>query len=134
VEKPGLKCALLADRHTGLTEGIRGLLETVFEAVVMVADERSLFESAERLQPTLAVVDLSLARGDSLRWLQQLRARCPNLKVVLLSVHDEPSVGRSAMAAGADGYVLKRTVATELLPAIDAVLAGQRYVSEPARC
>jgi two-component system secretion response regulator SsrB len=124
-----IKCVLLADRHHGLTEGVRGLLETMFEAVVMVADENSLSESAARLQPTLAVVDLSLARGDSLQWLPRLRARCPGLKIILLSVHDEPSVCRSAMDAGADGFVLKRALATDLLAAVDAVLAGRNYVS-----
>ncbi len=75
----------------------------------------------------LAVVDLSLAHGDSLRSLQRLRARCPGLKVIVLSVHDEPSVCRAAMEAGADGFVLKRALATELLPAVDTVLAGRRY-------
>lgn len=123
-----IKCVLLADRHHGLTEGVRGLLESMFEAVVMVADETSLFESATRLQPMLAVVDLSLAHGDCRRWLQRLRAACPGLKILVLSVYDEPSVCRSVLDAGADGLVLKRALATELLPAVDAVLAGQRYV------
>ncbi len=122
-----VQCVLLADRHHGLTEGLRGLLETKFEAVVMVADEKSLFESARRLQPTLAVVDLSLAHGTSLRWLRGLRARCPELKLIVLSVHDEPSVCRAVREAGADGFVLKRALATELLPAVDAVLAGHGY-------
>lgn len=121
------KCVLLADRHHGLTDGVRGLLETMFEAVVMVADERSLLESAARLHPTLAVVDLSLARRDSLAWLTRLRQGCPNLKIIVLSVYDEPSVCRSAMVAGADGFVLKRALATELVPAVDTVLAGRRY-------
>ena len=52
-------CVLLADRHHGLTEGVRSLLETMFDAVVMVADETSLAESAARLQPEVAVVDVS---------------------------------------------------------------------------
>lgn len=122
-----IRCVLLADRHHGLTEGVRGLLETMFDAVVMVADEPSLLETASRLRPTLAVVDLSLARRDSLGWLPRLRQSWPDLKIIVLSVHDEPSVCRSALAAGADGFVLKRALATELLPAVDAVLAGQRY-------
>lgn len=119
-----IKCVLLADRHHGLTEGLRGLLETQFEAVVMVADVNSLIESATRLRPTLAVVDLSLARGDGLGWLEGLQARCPGLKIIVLSVHDEPSVRRAALGAGADGFVLKRAVATELLPAVEAVLSS----------
>ena len=47
----------------------------------------------------------------------------------MLSVHDQPSVCRKAMEAGADGFVLKRSIATDLLPAIDAVQAGQSHVS-----
>ena len=124
-----VNCVLLADRHHGLTEGVRGLLESTFHAVVMVADETSLLESAERLKPTVAIVDLSLARGEGLHWLPRLRSRCPGLKVIVLSVHDEPSVCRSTMEAGADAFVLKRAIATDLLAAIDAVQAGGAYVS-----
>jgi two-component system secretion response regulator SsrB len=118
-----IKCVLLADRHHSLTEGVRGLLETTFEAVVMVADKDSLFESAKRLQPTLAVVDLSLVRGESPVWLQRLRAACPKLKLIVLSVHDEPSVRKAVLEAGADAFVVKRALATDLLPTVDAVLA-----------
>jgi len=114
-------CVLLADRHHGLTEGVRGLLETAFGTVVMVADAASLLEGAVRLRPDMAVVDLSLARGSNLGWLRGLRQRCPDLKVIVLSVHDEQSVRRAVMEAGADAFVLKRAVATDLLPAVDLV-------------
>lgn len=117
-------CVLLADRHHGLTEGVRGLLETAFGTVVMVADEKSLLEGAARLHPDVAVVDLSLARDQSLDWLRALRERSPGLKVVVLSVHDEPSVRRAAMKAGADAFVLKRAIATDLLPAVESVRGG----------
>ncbi len=127
-----VKCVLLADRHQGLTEGVRGLLESTFDAVVMVADETSLFETAERLKPTVTIVDLSLARAEGLQWLPRLRSRCPGLKVIVLSVHDEPSVCRSVTEAGADAFVLKRAIATDLLAAVDAVQAGQTYVSPGA--
>jgi DNA-binding NarL/FixJ family response regulator len=120
-----LSCVLLADRHHGLTEGVRGLLATAFGSVVMVADEGSLIEGAGRLQPEVAVVDLSLARDAGLGWLQALRQRCPDLKVIVLSVHDEQSVRRAAMEAGADAFVLKRAIATELLSAVDAVRGGR---------
>ena len=126
-----IKCVVLADRHHGLTEGVRGLLETVFETVVMVADEYALMEIATRLRPMLAVVDLALARGNNLGWLQRLRTRCPELKILVLSVHDEASVRLAALDAGADGFVLKRAIATELLPAIDAALPGARSAKTP---
>ena len=131
-----INCVLLADRHHGLTEGIRGLLETLFDAVVMVADERSLQESAARLQPSVAVVDLALARADGLGVVRRLRARCPELKLILLSLHDEASACQATLEAGANAFVLKRAIATDLLPAIEAVQAGKRFVSpgvqEPA--
>jgi two-component system secretion response regulator SsrB len=119
-DKP-LSCVLLADRHHGLTEGVRGLLETTFGTVVMVADEASLLEGASRLQPDVAIVDLSLAQDSGLGWLRALRKRSPELKVIVLSVHDEQSVRRAAMEAGADAFVLKRAIATDLLPAVARV-------------
>ena len=120
-----LGCVLLADRHRGLTDGVRGLLETAFQTVVMVADEASLLESAVRLRPDVAVVDLSLARDGGLGWLRAMRERCPDVRVVVLSVHDEASVKTAALAAGADALVLKRSLATDLLPAIEQVRAQQ---------
>jgi two-component system secretion response regulator SsrB len=111
-------CVLLADRHHGLSEGVRGLLETAFGTVVMVADKTSLLDVAFRLRPDVAVVDLSLARDGDLEWLKAVRQRCPGLKVIALSVHDEETVRLAAMAAGADAFVLKRAIATDLLPAV----------------
>jgi len=121
------KCAILADRHHGLSEGVRSLLRTMFETVVMVADEPSLLESASRLEPALVVADLSLGRKGGLAWVSRLRAGSPGVRVILISVHDEPGVARAASSAGADGFVLKRAIASELLPAVEAVLAGRPY-------
>jgi len=120
-----LTSVLLAERHHGLAESVRGLLETAFSTVVMVADEDSLLEGAAKLRPEVAVVDLSLARDSGLGWLQALRQRCPELKLIVLSVHDEPSVQAAAMAAGADAFVLKRTIVTDLLAAVDLVRGGE---------
>ena len=119
-DKP-LSCVLLADRHHGLTEGVRGLLETAFGSVVMVADEASLVDAAGRLRPDVAVVDLSLARERGLGWLRTIRESCPELKIIALSVHDERSVRRAAMEAGVDAFVLKRDLATDLMAAVDRV-------------
>ena len=100
------------------------LLETAFSTVVMVADEVSLLECAGRLQPDAAVVDLSLARNRGLGWLRELRQRCPGLKVIVLSVHDEQSVRTAAMEAGADAFVLKRAIVIDLLSTVDVVYGG----------
>lgn len=114
-------CVLLADRHHGLAEGIRGLLATAFGTVFMVADETSLIEGVARLQPDVVVVDLSLAQHSNLGWLQMLRQNCPVSKVIVLSVHDEPTVCEAVMKAGADAFLLKRAIATDLRDTVDAV-------------
>jgi len=124
-----MTCVLLGERHHSLSEGMRGLLETTFNTVFMVADVDSLMEGAVRLQPTLVVVDLALAGGDLHTLLARLRERARGAKVLLLSVHDESTVAADVLAAGADGLVVKRQLAAELLPAIDAILAGRRFVS-----
>ena len=119
---PSIGTALLADRHHSLIEGVRGLLESMFAAVVMVADETSLFESAERLQPTVAVVDASLFRSSGTQWLGRLKTLCPDMALVVLSVHDEEVVRQALLTAGAEAVVVKRNIATDLLTAIEAAL------------
>jgi DNA-binding NarL/FixJ family response regulator len=118
---------LLAAPHHGLVEGIRSLLGTEFDTVVMVADERSLCESAERLNPRLAVIDLALAHGDIAGLIRRVRLGSPGLKVIVLSTHDEPPIVQAAREAGADALVCKRSIATDLLAAVDEVLRKGRH-------
>ena len=129
MSKDDVQCVLLADPHHGLSEGIYNLLATTFEAVVMVADEVSLFESARHLQSKLAVVDLGLSRGNGLDLVRRLRMRFPQMKLIIVSIHDQSSVSRSVLESGANGFVVKRAIATDLLAAADAVLCGEQYVS-----
>lgn len=118
-----LSCVLLADGHSGLAEGMRGMLSTLFETVAMVADPVSLRESARRLAPDLIVVDLSLTRTEGIDWLRQLRQEQPDLAVIALTVHDEPGVRQAVLEAGAEAVLLKREIATGLLPAIERLRA-----------
>ena len=122
-------CVLLADQHHGLRDGVRELLETEFETVFMVANEASLLEGAGRLKPAIVVVDLSLAAGDLRSLLTRVTERAPGSKVLMLTVHDETTVAKAALAAGAQGVVLKSRLATDLLAAVDALRAGRRYLS-----
>ena len=120
-----LSCVLLADSHHRLSEGVRGLLESAFGTVMMVADEASLLEGAKRLQPDMAVIDLSLTRHGDLDWLRAVRERCPGVQLIALSVHDEDSVRQAAIEAGADAFVVKRNIATDLLPAVARLRAAK---------
>jgi len=116
------RCVLLGIRHRGLGEGIRDLLAADFDPVV-VSSEGSLVESAERLRPRLAVVDLSLGDGDGLGMLRRLHHSFPTLGLIVLSLDDEPTVLRAVLAAGADCLILAGAAAFELLPAAEALLA-----------
>jgi DNA-binding NarL/FixJ family response regulator len=129
MREENIRCVLLADRHHGLMEGMRGLLETTFQAVVMVADEVSLLESASRLPVAVVVVDLSLTRGDGIGMIRRFRDQFPKMKMIVISVLDDSSVCKSTLEAGANGFVIKRAIGTDLLPAVDAVLTEQCYVS-----
>jgi two-component system response regulator FimZ (fimbrial Z protein) len=80
----------------------------------------------------LVVVDLALAHGDICGLIHRIRLGCAGLKVILLSAHDEPTVARAAMEAGVEGLVNKREIATDLLPAVEEVLRGERHFP-PAR-
>jgi DNA-binding NarL/FixJ family response regulator len=122
-------CVLIADRHHGLFEGIRDLLSTTFDRIFLVTDRASLFDGAARLQPTVILLDLSYAAGNLPDLMCELRRHAPAAKLLLLSVYDEPAVVTSATAAGADGLVVKRAISSDLLPAIDVLLAGRRYFS-----
>jgi DNA-binding NarL/FixJ family response regulator len=95
----------------------------------MVATEASLLEGVGRLNPAVVMVDLSLSAGDLSGLMRRIGARAAGVKVLLLSVHDERTVAESALAAGAHAVVLKRCIATDLMPAVQAVLAGQSYLS-----
>ena len=122
-------CALLADRHTAVAEGIRGMLETAFQAVYMVADLRTLKQGAGRLLPALIVLDLSLAGRDSKKLMKEIIKLSPASRLLVLTLHDEATVARHALQAGAHGVVLKRCIGNDFLPAVDALLQGEDYVS-----
>jgi len=123
-------CLLLAGKDPGVRDGIRGLLETEFDTVFMVADEASLLEGAERLNPAIVVIDLSLADGDLRNLVAGVSGRSPDAKVMILTVHDEATVATAALAAGAGAVVLKRKLTTDLLPAVNALRDGKCYLSQ----
>lgn len=125
-------CVLLADLHHGLRDSIRGLLEMRFETVFMVANEASLLDGAGQLRPAVVVVDLSLAAGDVRGLLARVEERSAGSKILILSVHDEPTSIAAVLAAGADAVVLKRNLASDLIPAVDALLAAMPIASTGA--
>jgi DNA-binding NarL/FixJ family response regulator len=127
---------LLADSHLNMVTGVYSLLETIFESVLMVSDERSLLEAVSTFHPDLVIADLSLpspSEGAGVNLVSRLKRHYPELRLIVLSVHDDPTVVAAVRSAGAVGFVLKRSVGSDLLPAVREVLAGGRYVSPAAQ-
>lgn len=121
---------LLADKHQNMLAGVRTLLESMFEKVFMVADENSLIEVAEKIAPNLIIADLSLPVSKEINIARRLKKTFPEIKLIILSVHDEPTAINECMEAGVAGFVLKRTAVIDLVPAIKAVLQGSTYISQ----
>ena len=129
---------LLADKHQNMLAGIRTLLESKFGKIFMVADEHSLLEAAEKIIPNLIIADLSLPVSQEINIARRLNKLFPEIKLIILSVHDEQTVINECMEAGAVGFVLKRSAVNDLVPAIEAVLQDKKFVSpfsltEPAK-
>jgi len=82
---------ILADNHQNMLAGERTLLKSMFETVFMVADEASLIEAAEKLKPDLIVADLSLPVTSEINIARRLKKVFPEIKLIILSVHDEGS-------------------------------------------
>ena len=123
------RCVILADSHQNALEGIRGLLDTMFETVLMVANKKSLFEAIDKVRPDLAVLDLSLMVSGEVSIASEINNRYPDLKFIILSLHDESSAVEDVLSAGASGYILKRSVGTDLFAAVKSVREGNTFVS-----
>jgi DNA-binding NarL/FixJ family response regulator len=104
-------------------------LQLIGEAV----DGLDAVQKAEELQPDLVLLDIGLPKLNGMEAAWLICNLCPRSKILFVSQENSADVVRGALAKGAKGYVLKSSAATELLPAIEAVLAGGRYVSESLR-
>lgn len=121
---------LIADDHTVLRSGLRLLLQTQpdLQVVGEAGDGIQALERIRQLKPDVVLLDLTMPGLDGLDTLRRLTAEMPWVKVMVLTMHDEAELVRSALTAGARGYVLKRAADTELLTAIRQVAAGESYV------
>src|SRR3982751_2451352 len=108
---------LIADHHVLVAEGIQRLLESEFEVVGSVADGRSLVTAANKLEPDIAVVDISLPLLNGLEASRQIKKANPDIKIIILTMHSEPDFVTEAFRVGVVGYVLKQSVASELVQA-----------------
>ena len=122
---------LIADDHGIVAEGLKHLIEAQpdMEVVAVVGDGREAVQQAREVQPDVVLMDLSMPELNGADATRAILQRDPKCRVIVLSMYAQREYVRRALKAGAAGYVVKRSAAKEVVEAIRAVHAGQRYLS-----
>lgn len=120
---------LLADDHPIVIAGLREVLEPQFEIVGTAEDGRALVNLAPVLKPDVILLDISMPLLNGLTAARQIKKRLPKVKLIFLTMHADADYVKEAFRAGASGYILKRSVASELVGAIEEVLKGRTYLT-----
>ncbi len=126
MKKPRL---LLADDHTFVLEGFKKLLEEHCELVGSVEDGRALVEAVAELRPDIIILDISMPRLNGIEAAKKLKKQIPDMKLIFVTMHADMAYVNAAFKAGASGYLLKRSAATELLQAVQSVMTDKFYVT-----
>jgi two-component system response regulator NreC len=121
---------LIADDHGVLRAGLRALLNAAPDLTVVgeAADGDEAFRLTEELQPDVVLMDISMPGCGGIEATARLRQLQPNVRVLILTFHEDETLLREAIRAGASGYIVKRAVESELTNAIRAVLRGDLYI------
>jgi len=123
---------LLADDHRMLADALKGVLEPRCEVVGTVSDGRALLEAAAKLQPSIIVLDIAMPRLNGLDAGRQLKAKMPGVKLIFMTMHEDPYLVGEAFRAGGSAFLLKEAAASELIDALEQVLKGGSYVTPSA--
>jgi len=122
---------LLADDHLAMLEAEIALLSPHFDVVGTAADGAALVSKAHNLSPDVVVTDISMPVLNGIDAVHKLRESGSKAKFVFLTIHSNKEFVDGCMGVGAFGYVQKRHMKHQLVPAIQSALAGQFYVSQP---
>ncbi len=125
---------LLADDHSIVREGLRRVLEDSNEIKVIAeaSDGETAFDEAMAKKPDVAVIDISMPGMDGLEVVTRMNSYCPDIPVLILTMHDEEQYVIRAIEAGAMGYVTKQSAPEQLVAAVKRINAGGRYLTEKA--
>jgi DNA-binding NarL/FixJ family response regulator len=120
---------LLADDHALLLGAFEKLLAGECDIVGQVSDGRALVAEAEKLKPDVIVLDISMPLLNGLEAGRQIKQKLPDVKLIFLTMNEDPDLAAEAFRSGASGYVLKRSAASELSTAIREASQGRSYVT-----
>ncbi len=127
---PTLLRVLLVDDHAVVREGLRLLIDAQsdMEVVGEACDGSMVVQQAKELQPNVVIMDISMPQVNGVQATERLKAACPHIKIVVLSSYSDEAHIHQVLASGASSYVLKRTIAEELIRAIRTVMGGGVYL------
>lgn len=122
---------LLADDHTIVRQGLRALLDSQedIEVVGEAEDGRQAFEKTKELIPDIVIIDITMPNLNGIEATRQIKKLNPEIKVLVLTVHDNEEYIHQILQAGASGYLLKESAVTDLVSAINAVKKGGIFLS-----
>ena len=123
---------LLADDHLMLLDALKGLLEPAYSVVGLVREGRALLKAADRLRPDVVVLDIAMPHLNGLDAGRQLKKKMPTVKLIFLTMNEDPYMVGEAFRAGASAFLLKQAAGMELTDAIAKVLKGGTYVTPSA--
>ena len=122
---------MLADDHAVVRDGLRALLEggQDFQVVGVAGNGRDAVTEALRLQPDVVIMDIAMPDLDGVEATRRIVEKCPDTRVLILSMYLSAEHIHRALQAGAQGYVLKESAGEEVVEAIRTLRAGKRYLS-----
>jgi DNA-binding NarL/FixJ family response regulator len=120
---------LLADDHRMLREAFAQILAAKCDVVGAVGDGRALIAAARELKPEIVVLDIAMPLLNGLDAARQLKRALPQIRIIVLTVNEDPDLAAAAMRAGALSYLLKNSAAAELLTAIEEAMRGRAYIT-----
>lgn len=120
---------IVAEDHRLVAEGLVKILEKEYSVVATPTDGRSFIEAIKKFRPDLALVDISLPLLNGLDACRHVKKSCPEVRIIVLTMHAEQHFVSEAFRVGVEGYVLKTSVTDELLFAAKEVLKGGTYIS-----
>ncbi len=121
---------LIADDHAIVRTGLRALIhsESTMELVGEATGGYEAIDMVEKMQPDVLVLDLSMPDLDGISVARKIKQQIPDLRILILTIHEDEALLRAALKAGAAGYILKHAAEAELISAIHTILRGDLYV------
>ena len=124
---------LIADDHAVFLEALQSLLEKTYPVIGTAMDGRELVTEAVRLKPDIIIIDVSMPLLNGFDAACRIREKLPNVRLVFLTMMEDPNLAAAALELGAVGFVIKHSASKELLTAIDHVWRGKSYISPKLR-